>query len=83
MLTVYGSEINGLVSSITQFILYLTLIEVGLSGATIYSLYKPIADNDTYSINRVITAAKNFYYRTGFLFYFISNDWRNSISIFC
>jgi len=68
MLTFYGSEINGLVSSITQFVLYLTLIEAGLSGATIYSLYKPLADNNKISINRVITAAKNFYYRIGFLF---------------
>lgn len=68
MLSVYGSEVNGLVTSITQLIAYLTLVEAGLSGATVYSLYKPLADNDEYGINRVLAAAKNFYYRTGYLF---------------
>jgi O-antigen/teichoic acid export membrane protein len=68
MLSVYGSEINGLVSSITELISYLTLVEAGLSGATVYSLYKPLSENNTYSINRILSAAKKFYYRTGFLF---------------
>lgn len=68
MLNVYGSEINGLVTSITQFITYLTLVEAGLSGATVYSLYKPIAEEDTHAINSVVVAARNFYYRTGFVF---------------
>lgn len=68
MLSVYGSEINGLVSSITQLISYLTLVEAGLSGATVYSLYKPLAENDTKRINRILVAAKNFYYKTGYLF---------------
>ncbi len=68
MLSVYGSEINGLVTSITQFISYLTLVEAGLSGAIVYSLYKPLADNDTSAINSIIKAAKNFYFKTGYLF---------------
>ena len=68
MLTVYGSGINGLVSSITQLISYLTLVEAGLSGATVYSLYKPLTNNDKNQINRVLAAAKKFYYRTGYLF---------------
>ncbi len=68
MLSVYGSEINGLVTSITQLISYLTLVEAGLSGAVVYSLYKPLADDDTLKINAIITAAKNFYFKTGYLF---------------
>ena len=43
MLKYYGSEINGLVSSINQFIVYFNLVEAGLSGAAIYVLYKPLA----------------------------------------
>jgi hypothetical protein len=68
MLNLYGSEINGLVTSITQFISYLTLVEAGLSGATVYSLYKPLAEDNHLAINRILSAAKRFYYRTGFLF---------------
>lgn len=68
MLVYFGSEINGIVTSITQFISYLTLLEAGLSGATVFSLYKPIAAGDHYAVNRVLVAAKNLYYRTGHIF---------------
>lgn len=68
MLVFYGSEINGIVTSIAQLISYLTLLEAGLSGATVFSLYKPIAAHDTYGINRILAAAKNLYYKTGHIF---------------
>lgn len=68
MLNYYGSEINGLVTSITQFITYFNLVEAGLSGATTYSLYKPLADRDYNAINAVVTAAKNFYNIAGYIF---------------
>ena len=68
MLITYGSEINGLVSSITQFISYFNLVEAGLSGAAIYALYKPLADNDHKAINGVVSAAKKFYYISGYIF---------------
>lgn len=68
MLTTFGSEVNGLVTSIRQFINYLTLVEAGLAGACIYSLYKPLADNDHKQINRILTEAKRFYTRSGIIF---------------
>lgn len=68
MLVYFGSEVNGIVASITQFIAYLTLLEAGLSGATVFSLYKPIAAGDTDAVNRILVAAKNLYYKTGHLF---------------
>lgn len=68
MLVFFGSEVNGVVTSITQFISYLTLLEAGLSGATTFSLYKPIAVRDTDAINRILVAAKNLYYKTGHIF---------------
>ena len=37
----FGSNVNGLVSSITQFLGYISLIEGGVSGVVIASLYKP------------------------------------------
>lgn len=68
MLTCYGSEINGLVSSILQFISYFSLVEAGLSAATVFALYKPLADNDYNRINSVVTAARNFYIQSGWIF---------------
>ena len=68
MLTAFGSEINGITSSIMQFISYLTLVEAGLSNATVFALYKPLADGDIKARDSVISAAKISYYRIGFLF---------------
>lgn len=68
MLQAYGSEINGLVSSITQFILYFNLVEAGLSGAAVYALYKPIAENNYKKINGVVSGAKRFYCLAGYIF---------------
>lgn len=68
MLKYYGSEINGLVSSITQFIAYFNLVEAGLSGAAIYALYKPLAESDNNRINSIVTAAKMFYTKSGYMF---------------
>ncbi|MDD4781185.1 MAG: hypothetical protein PHT02_11385 [Tissierellia bacterium] len=71
MLKYYGSEINGLVSSITQFISYFALVEAGLSGAATYALYKPLANDDYLSINGIISAARKFYNQAGYTFVFL------------
>lgn len=68
MLKYYGSEVNGLVSSINQFIVYFNLVEAGLSGAAIYALYKPLADNNYKGINSIVSAARKFYTQSGYIF---------------
>jgi len=68
MLTIYGSEINGLVSSISQFISYFYLVEAGLAHAAVYSLYEPLANNDNKRINQILSASRLFYNQTGFIF---------------
>lgn len=68
MLDIYGSEINGLISSISQFINYFMLVEAGLSAAVVYSLYKPLAENNYTKISAIVTAAKNFYNKSGYIF---------------
>ena len=68
MLIAYGSEINGLVTSINQFLGYCNLVEAGLSGAAVYALYKPLADDDYDEINSILSASKIFYNQTGIIF---------------
>ena len=68
MLSIYGSEINGLVTSVAQFISYFNLVEAGLSSAAVYALYAPLAQNNHSEINSVVTAAKRFYTQTGVAF---------------
>ena len=68
MLTFYGSQINGLTNSILQFISYFSLVEAGLASAAVYALYNPLYEHDHKQINGIITAAKNFYIYSGYIF---------------
>lgn len=67
-LNTYGSEVNGMVTSIYQFISYITLLEAGLGAAAIFSLYRPIANNDFSSINMLMTSVKKNYQKLSFYF---------------
>lgn len=68
MIMTYGSEINGLVSSISQFVRYFTLVEAGLASASIYALFKPLAGQDYKAISSIVTATRIFYFRSGYIF---------------
>ena len=68
MLTCYGSELNGLVTSITQFVSYFSLVEAGIAQAAVFSLYEPLACKDFERISCVVSAAKLYYYRSGVVF---------------
>lgn len=66
----YGSDINGLVSSITQFLTYISLLEAGVGTIFRSSLYKPLADGDTDKVSGVINEQKRFYRKIGLVFVF-------------
>ncbi len=68
MLVSYGSELNGLVSSITQFITYFSLVEAGIAAAAVYSLYQPLAENNIGKVNGIVSATKKYYYQAGWMF---------------
>ncbi len=68
MLSFYGSEINGLVSSIQQFMTYFQLVEAGISSAAVFSLYLPLAENNHKKINSIVSASRNFYFHSGYIF---------------
>ena len=61
----YGSETNGLITSLQQFIQYFTLLEAGLSGAAIFALYKPLSNGDVNTIERILYSAKQMYGKLG------------------
>lgn len=68
VLSHYGSELNGLVSSINQFIQYFTLLESGLASAAIYSLFKPLEDNDEQTCAEIVSDCDYEYKKIGFIF---------------
>lgn len=64
----FGSDVNGLVSSLTQFLQYISLVEGGITGVIIAKLYRPLAMGDNEKISAIMASAKAFYRKIGFIF---------------
>lgn len=64
----YGSEVNGLISSIKQIITYFALLEAGIGGAALQALYGPMARNDHEKISSILSATTRFYRKVGLLY---------------
>lgn len=61
MIVSYGSDVNGLLSTITQIFTYLVLLEAGIGQAAKNTLYKYLVSNDKDSVSRIVIVAKKYY----------------------
>lgn len=61
MINVMGIKYLGLSSLFSSILNMLSLAELGFGGALVYSMYKPIADNDTNVICALMGLYKNIY----------------------
>lgn len=68
ILDAFGSEVNGLVSSLTQFLQYITLAEGGITGVIMAKLYKPLVEKDNKRISAIVVSAQRFYKRISYIF---------------
>lgn len=59
----FGSEVNGLVNSISQFLSVVSFLELGVGAVVQSSLYKPLADKDNRQISCVVVSANRFFRR--------------------
>lgn len=64
----FGSDVNGLLQSITQFLSYIALLDGGVSAVIRAHLYRSLAENDYVEINRTVNTAKAFYKRIAYTF---------------
>ena len=64
----FGSEVNGVLSTIKQIFTYMCLLEAGVGLATTQALYKRIGEKDLRSANEVLSATNIYYIRTGIIY---------------
>lgn len=57
----FGSEVNGLVNSISQFLAIISFLELGVGAVIQSSLYKPLANHDNEQISKVIVSGQKFF----------------------
>ncbi len=68
MMLFYGSQVNGLIVSVTEFLTYFRLVEAGLASAAVFSLYKPLSEGDDDATSAIVTAARQYYNIAGYIF---------------
>lgn len=64
----FGSEIKGMLATITQIFSYLWLLEAGVGLATVQALYAPISRRDRESIRSIMAATDRYYKKTGYIY---------------
>ena len=68
IIVTYGSAANGLVSSISQFLSYITLLEGGIGGVVTANLYKPLAEKNMERVSSIVYEARKFYRKLAAIF---------------
>ena len=68
ILQAYGSSVNGMITSVNQFLTYLGLAEAGVATASVVALYTPLALDRRDEVNSILSATRRFYNRSGVLF---------------
>ena len=64
----YGSEVNGLIVSITQFLGYIVLLEAGIGPVLKAALYKPIIEKDKLKIEMILKSGQKFFKKIAYIF---------------
>lgn len=65
ILAAYGSTYNGVVSSATQFLSFISILTLGIAGATRLSLYKTLAKGDVLGTSRIMKANRQYMHKVG------------------
>ena len=61
IIRIYGSEVNGLTSSISHVLMIVNLIQAGLGSSVTYLMYAPIEQRDKVALASIIESAKRIY----------------------
>ena len=64
----FGSSTNGLITSITQFLAYIALLESGFGPVVKSILYKPIANKDKEKIETILKTSEKFFRTISYIF---------------
>lgn len=68
ILLFYGSEVNGLITSIVRFLSVISLLEMGIGPIIRFNLYKPLVKKDNDTISKIIVSSEKFYRRIAYIF---------------
>lgn len=68
IISIYGSNVNGLISSITQLLAFITLLEAGFGSVIKSLLYKPIANKNKEELENILKSSERIFRTISYIF---------------
>lgn len=68
ILLYYGSAVNGLITSITQFLGFISFLEMGIGPVIQSNLYKYLVTKDNCEISKIVVSAERFFRKIATIF---------------
>ena len=57
----YGSDVNGLLSSVAQFLGFIGFLDMGIGPVIQSNLYKPLAEKNDVEISKILRSCTKFF----------------------
>ncbi len=67
----FGSDVNGLTTTIINIINMINLIQAGAVGASIVAMYKPVANKDYQTCSNILKSSRFYYFKISIIFFSI------------
>ena len=67
ILQAFGTDVNGLVNSISQFLSVISFLDLGVAAVVQSALYKPLADRDSDGISKIVASGGKFFRRIAYI----------------
>lgn len=64
----YGSDTNGLISTVSQIFSYLALLEAGISTSARNAMYRPMSSNDREEVSRIVSISRRTFRRIAYIY---------------
>lgn len=68
LINYYGSSVNGLISTISQFVALFSIVEGGATTAAVVAVYRPYIKNETDKINNILYTVKVYFHKIAIVF---------------
>lgn len=68
ILVSWGSEYNGLISTVTTIMRYFSLLEAGVNVSTLQAFYKSVANDDKNETSVIIKTSQNYYHKMSLIY---------------
>ena len=64
----FGSDVNGILQSVSQLLNYTVIMECGIGGLIMAAFYKPLADGDKRAVSDIFNYSRDFFNKLSYVY---------------